>query len=92
MQKKFMDNTILIKVYKKIAVNRLFKIVDSDTWKKRKNDFIAQINCGKDMSNYIGTDYCLDEYGIEPLHNEEIPGTQEWDEIISMIDEKGEEV
>ena len=29
---------------------------------------------------------------FEPLHNEEIPGTQEWDEIISMIDEKGEEV
>jgi hypothetical protein len=87
-----MDNTILIKVYKKIAVNRLFKIVDSDTWKKRKNDFIAQINCGKDMGNYIGTDYCSEEFGIEPIHNEDISETSEWDEIISMIDEKGEEV
>ena len=87
-----MDNTILIKVYKKIAVNRLFKIVDFDTWKKRENDFIAQINCGKDMGNYIGTDYCSEEFGIEPIHNEDISETSEWDEIISMVDEKGEEV
>jgi len=56
MQTTQVDNTILIKVYKKIAVNRLFKIVDFNTWKKRKNDFIAQIDRMPDESDKIFND------------------------------------
>ncbi len=91
MQKKFMEK-IKIRVVKEIPHDRIFQIVDKDLWESKKDDFISQINCGKDMGSYIDSDYCKEEYGIISWWDSSDDVNSEWGEIISMEDENGKQV
>lgn len=86
------SDTIKIRVVKEVLYSRIFKIVDKKLWKEKKNDFIAQLNCGKDMGNYLDTGYCEEEYGIEFDQEHPQYDDDEWGDIIDMQDEEGKKV
>lgn len=86
------NDTIKIRVVKEVVYSRIFKIVDEKLWKKKKNWFIDQINSDKDMGNYLDSDYCQEEYGIEfeqehPQHDDD-----EWGDVLDMRDEENKKV
>jgi hypothetical protein len=66
------NKQIKVKIIKQVPVIRTLNIVDLDTWNLNKNNFIIQCNSAKDMGGYIDSDYCSEEYGIEPCQDEEI--------------------
>jgi hypothetical protein len=84
------NKQIKVKLIKQVPVIRTLNIVDIDQWKLRKDNFIIQCNSGKDMGNYIDSDYCSEEYGIEPHDDKEIPCEAEWGDVIQVWDEHGE--
>jgi hypothetical protein len=84
------NKQIKIKIIKQVPVIRTLNIVDLDTWNLNKNNFIIQCNSEKDMGGYIDSDYCSEEYGIEPCQDEEIACEAEWGDVVQLYKEDGE--